>query len=104
MEPPPGGVKLARNPALGYALTMRIDEYFIVFPEGDVQAIAGRLRVNALVDINGYELDLPLASNKMIVFRVARVQVKENRGGSETLHYLEQLSAGELIPYTRGGL
>jgi hypothetical protein len=83
---------------------MQIHESFIVFPEGDVQEIPARLSVNELVDVNGRPVALPLATNKVIVFRVARIQVKESRGGSETLHYLEQLSAGELIPYTRSGL
>ncbi|MDR0389851.1 MAG: hypothetical protein LBH73_07260 [Spirochaetaceae bacterium] len=82
---------------------MVINEYFIVFPEGDAQEIPGRLPVNALVDINGRELELPLRTNKMIVFRVHRIQVKEGRGGSETLHFLEQLSADELVPYVQAG-
>jgi hypothetical protein len=82
---------------------MTINEYFIVFPEGDAQEIPGRLRVNALVDINGHELPLPLPTNKMIAFRVERIQVKEGRGGSETLHFLEQLSADELLPYLGKG-
>ncbi|MDR1210999.1 MAG: hypothetical protein LBK40_02075 [Spirochaetaceae bacterium] len=78
---------------------MTINEYFIVFPEGDTQEIPGRLTVNALVDINGRELELPLPTNKMIAFRVERIKVKEDRGGSQTLHFLEQLSADELLPY-----
>ncbi|MDR1177451.1 MAG: hypothetical protein LBK64_01350 [Spirochaetaceae bacterium] len=79
--------------------SMTIHEYFIVFPEGDTQEIPGRLTVNALVDINGRELAFPLPTNKMIVFRVERIKVKEDRGGSQTLHFLEQLSADELLPY-----
>jgi hypothetical protein len=75
--------------------------YFIVFPEGDVQEIAGRLSVNELVDINGRRLDLPLPSNRMIVFRVARIKVEENRGSSETYHFLELMSAEELLPYVK---
>jgi hypothetical protein len=81
---------------------MVINEYFIVFPEGDVQEIPGRLTVNALVDINGRKLELPLPTSKMIVFRVERIRVREGRGGSETLHFLEQLSADELLPYVQG--
>jgi hypothetical protein len=37
----------------------------------------------------------------MIAFRVYRIKVNENRGGSETLHYLELLSAEELRPLAR---
>jgi hypothetical protein len=82
---------------------MYMNEYFIVFPEGDVQEISGRLPINDIVDINGNHLSLPLPTNRMIAFRVARIKVNENRGGSETLHYLELLSAGELLPLTRRG-
>ncbi|MDR2028119.1 MAG: hypothetical protein LBP93_01130 [Treponema sp.] len=74
-------------------------DYFIVFPEGDVQEISGRLSVNELVDINGRSLELPLPTNRMIVFRVARIKVEENRGSSETYHFLELMSAEELLPY-----
>jgi hypothetical protein len=70
-----------------------------VFPEGDVQEIPGRLSINMLVDINGRELKTPLATNRMIVFRVERIQKRENKGGNETLHFLELMSAEELKPY-----
>jgi hypothetical protein len=79
---------------------MFINEYFIVFPEGDVQEVSGRLSLNVLVDINGRALPLPLPTNRMIVFRVAKITVQENRGSSETYHYLELLGAEELLPYT----
>ena len=75
-------------------------EYFIVFPEGDVQEIRGRLPINALVDINGNQLSLPLPTNKMIVYRIARIKTDENKGGNETYHFLELLSAGDLLEYT----
>jgi hypothetical protein len=35
----------------------------------------------------------------MIAFRVARIKTNENKGGNETFHYLELMSAEELIPY-----
>ncbi|MDR3161963.1 MAG: hypothetical protein LBU28_10160 [Spirochaetaceae bacterium] len=79
---------------------MTTDEYFIVFPEGDVQEIGGRLSINDVVDINGRPLALPLPTNRMIAFRVSRIRVSENRGGKETLHYLDLLSARELLAYT----
>jgi len=83
----------------GYAFYMQINEYFIVFPEGDSQEIQYRLSLNQLVDINGNPLDLPLPTNKMIVFRVIKVRTNDHKGGSETYHYLEQVDARELLEY-----
>jgi len=80
---------------------MFMNEYFIVFPEGDVQEIPGRLSINILVDMNGKELPLPLPTNRIIAFRVARIKVEENRGGNGTYHYLELMSAEELRPYAK---
>ncbi|MDR2500599.1 MAG: hypothetical protein LBD37_05905 [Treponema sp.] len=79
---------------------MFTQEYYIVFPEGDVQAIAGRLAVNMLVDINGRELIPPLPTHRMIAFRVSRIRVAESKGGSAAYHYLELMGAEELLPYT----
>jgi hypothetical protein len=78
---------------------MYMEDFFIVFPEGDTQEVQGRLRINQLVDVNGHPLPLPLPTNRMIVFRVARVSTKENKGSSETYHYLELMSAQELLEY-----
>ena len=78
---------------------MFVQEYFVVFPEGDVQEIPGRLKIDMLVDINGKELALPLASNRMIAFRVSRIANRENKGGNASYHYLELMSAEELIPF-----
>ncbi|MDR1587523.1 MAG: hypothetical protein LBS57_08720 [Treponema sp.] len=80
---------------------MFIHEFFIVFPEGDVQEINGRRPINDIVDINGNHLPLPLPTNKMIAFRVSKIKTSENKGGNETFHFLELLSAEELTPYTR---
>ena len=52
-----------------------------------------------MVDMNGQGITLPLPTHKMIVFRVARIKVAENRGGAETFHFLEQMTAEELKPY-----
>ncbi len=78
---------------------MFISENFIVFPEGDVQEITGRLSINEMVDVNGHPVELPLATHKTIVFRVARIKTNEYKGSSETLNYLEQMTAEELLPY-----
>ena len=92
---------LAPNQVKGYAFLMYMTEYFIVFPEGDTQEIQGRLSLNQLVDVNGTPLPLPLPTNRMVVFRVDKVQTKDYKGGSETYHYLEQVSARELLEFVR---
>ncbi|MDR0321145.1 MAG: hypothetical protein LBI28_06555 [Treponema sp.] len=79
---------------------MHISEYFIVFPEGDVQEVQGRLPFNALVDMNGNVLNPPLPTNRMIVFKVAGIKTDERTGVSETYHFLDLLSAEELLEYT----
>jgi hypothetical protein len=84
-----------------YDLGMFISEYFIVFPEGDVQEVDGRLPFNAIVDMNGNVLDLPLPTNKMIAFKITGIKTDEKKGSSETYHYLELLSAEELLDYAR---
>ena len=76
-------------------------EYFIVYPEGDRQEIGGRLGLNQLVDVNGNPLFPPFATNKMVVFRVNKIRTNEYKGGNETFHYLEQLSAVELLEYVQ---
>ena len=78
-----------------------MEEFFIVFPEGDVQEVPGRLPFNTLVDMNGNVLSLPLPTSKMIVFRVARIKTNENKGSNETFHFLEMMSAEELLPYVK---
>lgn len=75
--------------------------YYIVFPEGDVQEIRGRLPVNCLVDLNGRPLPLPLSTNKKIAFRVKSVRILEKTGISEIFHHLELVSAEELLEYIR---
>ena len=78
---------------------MFVSEYFIVYPEGDTQEINGRLSLNQLVDLNGNPVQLPLPTNRMIVFRVEKIRTNDYKGGSETYHFLEQLSARELMEY-----
>jgi hypothetical protein len=80
---------------------MYSEEYFIVYPEGDIQQAPGKLSINQLVDINGYPVSLPLQTNKQLVYRIAQITRKEQRGGCEIYHYLEQLTADELSEYVR---
>jgi hypothetical protein len=86
---------------MGYSGDMRSVEYFIVFPEGDVQEVTGRLQIDELVDLNGRPLPLPLPTNRVIAFRVAKIVVKQERNCSATYHHLELASAEELAPYAR---
>ena len=80
---------------------MRSDDYYIVYPEGDVQEVGGRLGINQLVDMNGRPLALPLPDARMIAFRVEKISVSEGRGGTETFHHLGLVSASELASYVR---
>jgi len=80
---------------------MQLYEYYIVFPEGDVQEVQNRLPFNTLVDVNGNILALPLPTNKMIAFKVAGIKTEEKRGETITYHLLDLLSAEELLEYTR---
>jgi hypothetical protein len=80
-----------------------MEDFYIVFPEGDVQEVPGRLPFNTLVDMNGNVLDMPLPTNKMVVFRVARIKINENKGSNETFHFLELVSAEELISFAKSG-
>jgi hypothetical protein len=80
---------------------MFMNDYYIVFPEGDVQEVPGKLSINMLVDVNGNELSLPLPTNRMIAFRIARIKIDEKRGGNETYHFLELMSAEELLSYAK---
>ncbi|MDR0502882.1 MAG: hypothetical protein LBH16_06115 [Treponema sp.] len=78
---------------------MFIKEFFIVFPEGDIQEIRGKLPFNSLVDMNGNVLRPPLPTNKMIVFKVSGIKTEEKTGVSGTYHFLDLLSAEELKEY-----
>ncbi len=80
---------------------MFISEFFLVFPEGDTQEIEGRLPFNAIVDMNGNVLYPPLPTNKMIAFRVTGIKTDEKKGSSATYHFLDLLSAEELLEYTQ---
>ncbi len=80
---------------------MTIYTNIIVFPEGDQQEIEHSLRINQLVDLNGYPVNLPLKTPKMIVFKVSRKSTKESIGEVNTYYYLEQLTRYELEEFTK---
>jgi hypothetical protein len=78
---------------------MTIDEYYIVYPEGESQELEAPLRIDQLVDLNGIPLDLPLPSPRTIAYRVVKIRHTEERGVHAVLHYVELVPARELISY-----
>ncbi len=78
---------------------MYIVESKIVYPEGDSQEINHKLKINQLVDINGYPLSLPLPTSRMIVYRVNKIKKDYYKGGETINYYLEILSRDELEEY-----
>jgi hypothetical protein len=78
---------------------MTLFEYYVVYPDGDNQEIEVGLRIDDLVDLNGMRLELPLGSPRVIAYRVVRIQHHEERGIYSVYHYLELVSAAELIGY-----
>jgi hypothetical protein len=80
---------------------MTIDEYYIVYPEGESQEIEAPLRIDELVDLNGRPLPLPLPGPRIIAYRVVKIRHTEERGIHAVLHYAELVPAAELIAYCR---
>jgi hypothetical protein len=79
---------------------MTLDEYYIVYPEGESQEIEATLRIDELVDLNGRPLSLPLPSPRVIAYRVVKIRHTEERGVHSVFHYVELVPARELIPYS----
>ncbi|MCL2295216.1 MAG: hypothetical protein FWC36_10220 [Spirochaetes bacterium] len=80
---------------------MKYDVREIVFPEGDRQEISHSLYINQIVDINGYPLRLPVATSKMIAYRVYRKSTQETRNEVITSFFLQQLTVAELQEMVR---
>jgi hypothetical protein len=51
---------------------MTLYENYIVYPEGETQEISHNLSINALVDVNGIPLRIPLPTNKCHMTLVPR--------------------------------
>jgi len=75
---------------------MRLTTREIVFPEGDRQEIPHSLSVNQLVDLNGFPLELPLATTRQIAYRVRRMSTASERNGEVVSYYLELAGRTEL--------
>jgi hypothetical protein len=78
---------------------MTVDEFYIVYPEGECQELQAPLRIDALVDLNGRPLPLPLQSPRIIAYRVVKIRHTEERGVHSIFHYVELVSARELSGY-----
>jgi hypothetical protein len=78
---------------------MQIYTDLIVFPEGETQEIQAGLGINSLVDLNGRELELPLATNKIIAYRVVKMRTQEERGETKRFFFLELVPTSELSAY-----
>lgn len=75
---------------------MQTYSFVIVYPEGETQEIGGELAINALVDVNGRPLSLPLLTNKMIAYRVIKIRTQEERGETIRYFFLDLVPAWEL--------
>jgi len=75
---------------------MTIETHWLVYPDGDRQETEVRLRIDQLVDMNGYSLRLPLRDPQIIAYRVFRIRNVESRGELNTLYYLELVPVYEL--------
>jgi hypothetical protein len=78
---------------------MTLDEYFIVYPEGESQEIDRPLGIDQLVDLNGRALALPLPSPRIVAYRVVKIRHTEERGMHSVLHYVELVPARELLAF-----
>jgi hypothetical protein len=78
---------------------MTYPEFYVVFPDGDLQEIQRPLCIDELVDLNGRPLPVPLPTARMIVYRVVKIRRKEERGADETYHFLELVPSAELQAY-----
>jgi hypothetical protein len=76
---------------------MFIESNFLVYPEGETQEIEFKLRFNQIVDMNGRPVSLPLASYKMIVYKVVKIQTKEMKGETAHYYHLELVRGDELF-------
>lgn len=79
---------------------MTLYEYFLVFPDGQMQEVFYPISVFSFVDMNGRTLSVPLPTNKMIVYQVSQKRTVESDPGIIKVYYvLEQLNANELLDY-----
>lgn len=78
---------------------MTLYEYYIGFPEGEMQEIQGALPAGKLIDINGNVLHTPLSTNKIIAYQITGKRTLEENGIIKVIYILNQLTAQELTAY-----
>jgi len=82
---------------------MKYATRILVYPEGDTQEIEWDLRFHQVVDVSGRPLRLPVASERMLAYRVFRVSNEETRNEHVTRYHLEQLYPDDLAAYAERG-
>ncbi|HKJ85712.1 MAG TPA: hypothetical protein VKA06_06530 [Spirochaetia bacterium] len=82
---------------------MKYATRILVYPEGDTQEIEWELRFHQVVDVSGRPLRLPVASERMLAYRVFRVSNEETRNEHVTRYHLEQLYPDDLAAYAERG-
>ncbi len=78
---------------------MTLQSAVLVYPDGDTQEARQTLRINQAVDLNGLPLQLPLRSDKMIVYRVSKIRRSESRAEEITYYHLELVTMNEMSEY-----
>ncbi len=68
----------------------------LIYPEGDIQELEHRLTINQIVDLNGLPLNLPLSTDRMIVYRVYKITTDTSIGEEVTNYHLELVKRNEL--------
>ncbi|MBU0934752.1 MAG: hypothetical protein KKI09_02330 [Spirochaetes bacterium] len=75
---------------------MTIETHWLIYPDGDRQETETAPRMNALIDMNGFSLPLPLRDPRVIAYRVFKIRRLESRGELNILYYLELVPVREL--------
>ncbi len=76
---------------------MTLYYHVLVYPEGDTLEIDAPVSFNQIMDMNGRTLQLPLRTEKMLVYRVYKVSTKEERGEVIKFYHLELVTGAELF-------
>ncbi|MFW5741788.1 MAG: hypothetical protein ACOCVW_01530 [bacterium] len=79
---------------------MKYDTRILVYPEGDTQEIDWPLRFNQIVDVSGRPLATPVATVRMLAYRVRGISSDETRNEYVTRYHLEQLFPEDLAEHT----
>jgi len=80
---------------------MTLYEYYMIFPDGDIQEISHPLSIGTLFDMNGNPIRPPIPTNKMVAYEVCGKRTREESGIIATYYRMEQLTANELRAYIR---